>query len=88
MSEPITGRTPSRDEVLAQIAERRTDAAFMARIKHRVTEDAALLDRLKDGECKSARLVESRDGGAVLIYECECGARLTRTREQAERDAL
>lgn len=69
------------------IAERRQDAEFMTRIRHRVAEDAALLDRLRDGECRSARLVESRDGGAVLIYECECGARLTRTREQAESDA-
>lgn len=70
-----------------QIAERRQDKAFMDRLATRMSEDAHLMERLKDGECRSASLVESRDGGAVLVYECECGARLTRTREQAEADA-
>lgn len=82
------GQVPSPEEVRKALAERRTDKAFMDRIHRRVTEDAALMERLRDGECRSARLVESRDGGAVLVYECECGARLTRTREQAEGDAL
>lgn len=68
------------------INDRRRDAAFMARIKHRVQQDAAVMERMKDGECKSARLVESRDGGQTLVYECECGARLTRTKQQAEAD--
>lgn len=74
--------------LLRAIAERRQDAEFMARLRERMEQDAPLLDQLRTGECKSARLVESRDGGAVLIYECECGARLARTREQAEGDAL
>jgi hypothetical protein len=69
------------------INERRQDKAFMDRLAHRVREDGPLLDRLADGECRSARLIESRNGGTVLVYECECGARLTRTQEQAEVDA-
>lgn len=69
------------------INERRHDKAFMARLAQRMQEDAALMERLKDGECRSARLIESRQGGTVLVYECECGARLTRTKAQAEADA-
>lgn len=69
------------------INERRQDRAFMDRIAHRVREDKPLLDRLAEQECRSARLVESRNGGTVLVYECECGARLTRTKAQAEQDA-
>lgn len=75
------------DALLAQIAERRQDKAFMARLVHRMQEDAPLLERLKVGECETARLVESRDGGATLVYECECGARLVRTRAEAEAQA-
>jgi hypothetical protein len=60
----------------------------MERLRVRMEQDAPLLARLSDGECTSARLVESRNGGEVLLYECEqCGARMTRTREQAERAA-
>jgi hypothetical protein len=71
-----------------EIAERRKDQAFMDRLAQRMHEDAGLMERLKDGECRTARLVESREGGAILVYECEqCGARLTRTKAQAEADA-
>lgn len=76
----------TRDE--NALSERRQDKAFMDRLAHRMQEDAPLMERLKDGECRSARLVESRDGGAVLVYECECGTRLTRTKAQAESDAV
>lgn len=34
------------------------------------------------------RLVSSMNGGAVLIYECECGARVQRTSAQAEQEAF
>jgi hypothetical protein len=72
------------DALLAQIAERRNDEAFMARLRERMAEDAPLMERIKVGECETARLVESRDGGTTLVYECECGARLVRTRSEAE----
>ena len=35
------------------------------------------------------QLVRSMNGGTVLIYKCqECGAELSRTRDQAEVDAI
>jgi hypothetical protein len=40
---------PDRDALIEQIAAKRNDTAFMARIKGRVAEDAALLARIEQG---------------------------------------
>lgn len=70
------------------LADRRADAGFAHRLAERVASDKPLLARMSSHACRSARLVESRRGGALLVYECECGARLVRTKAQAEAAAV
>lgn len=70
--------------LMEEIQEARENAEFIKRLEDLKRDDAAVLEGLKDIECLSARLIESYGGGQVLVYECECGSRLYRTREQAE----
>ena len=89
MVDNLSGRTPSPDDALIEaIAERRKDKAFMARLAARIEADAPLMLRLSgESDCSTATLVESRQGGTLLVYECECGAKLIRTKDQAEQQA-
>lgn len=74
---------------MTELERARQDKAFSERLAQRIAEDKPLLDRIESLDhglpnCSVARLVESHNGGALLLYECECGARLVRSREQAE----
>jgi hypothetical protein len=79
-----------RAAIRDQLSERRADAGFRDRLRASMERDQIILDRLR-GHCgrEPLRLVESHHGGAVLLYECPvCHARMARTKEQAESDAV
>ena len=59
------------DELIEQIAARRTDAAFMARLRHRMVEDAAILDRLADDH--QCRYPKPNTAGFPVNQCLDCG---------------
>jgi hypothetical protein len=73
----------SKARLLAEIAERRDDAEFMARVRAQVASDKPLLDRLADTPEDAARpLSRCLDcDAAVMSWQT-----LTEAVEQAERD--
>lgn len=75
----------------AHIAKRRADPEFQARLRRVMERNRDALAALH-GMCAAEvplRLVESRNGGEVLLYECpSCLARVVRSRAQAEAEAL
>lgn len=80
-----------REALLAHVAQRRADPEFQARLREVRERNAEALAALH-GPCEAnvpLRLVESRNGGEVLLYECpSCLARMVRSREQTEADAV
>lgn len=78
-----------RAALMEHIKTRRADPEFQARLRNVAERNKAALMRLH-GECdQPLRLVASQGGGTVLWYECPvCLARVVRSREQAEADAL
>lgn len=76
-------------EGLRRLIDAARTPEFSQRLVERIRGDSGLLHRLSSCTSNSAHLVESRDGGSVLVYRCdECGARLFRTREQADAQAI
>lgn len=79
-----------REALLAHVQKRRADPEFQARLRGVMERNAKALAALH-GSCDTGaplRLVQSRNGGEVLLYECpSCLAQMVRTREQAEADA-
>lgn len=80
-----------REALIAHVQKRRADPEFQKRLREVMERNREALAALH-GACQAdapLRLVESRNGGEVLLYECpSCLARMVRTREQAEADAV